>query len=102
MGDLRYPVGKGWWPLIDEATERLGQMGIWIESIYEKYGFLRFSLDMEPQEAADILLEVEERSEHICERCGNLGSEVEGHGWVKTLCPECAAEWRRNPSCIQL
>ena len=102
MERRRCLVGRGWWPLADEAAERLGQMGIRIESIYEKYGSLRLSLDREPPEASDILLELEERSVHICERCGSSGSEVENdQGYVKTLCPECAAKWRQDPLSIR-
>lgn len=98
MGDkIRYPVGRGWWPLADEAVERLGRMNVRVRAVYEKYGTLRLDVEPEPNKATDILLEIEEHSAHVCERCGRPGNEVENsQGWVKTLCRECAAEWRQN------
>lgn len=89
----KYPVGRGWWPLANEAADRLGQMGIQIESIYEKYGSLQFYVGNETDEATAILLEIEERSRHTCEHCGKPGGEVERNGYVKTLCPACAEIW---------
>lgn len=88
----KYTVGKGWHPLVDEATERLNSIGVKVLSHFEKYGTLQFNVEPEPLEAIIILNEIEDRSHQTCEMCGATGSEVsevEFKGWVKTLCPTC-------------
>ncbi len=90
---MTYTVGKGWHPLVDEATTRLDKLGVKVINHFEKYGTLRFSTDIEPQEATIILNEIEDRSGHTCEFCGNPGDYVEHHGWIKTLCPTCYKAW---------
>lgn len=99
--EIKYAVGKGWHPLVDEATDRLNQLGIKIINHYEKYGTLRFEVEPEPIEATIILNELEDRSATICEMCGAAGpevNEVEFNGWIKTLCPTCFKEWKQQHS----
>ncbi len=93
---MRYTVGIGWHPLVDEGIKRLEALGVNVTECYEKYGTLRFEVDHEPPEATDILEELEERSESICEFCGAAAAEVESDGWVKTLCPVCASKWKEK------
>lgn len=62
---MNYTVGKGWHPLVDEATKRLDKLGVKVINYFEKHGTLRFSTDTEPLEATIILNEMEDRSQHI-------------------------------------
>lgn len=96
--EIKYTVGKGWHPLVDEAKARLEKLGVKIISHYEKYGTLRFEIEPEPIEATIILNELEDRSVTICEMCGAAGQEVEFKGWTKTLCPVCIEEWEDQHS----
>lgn len=93
---MEYTVGKGWHPLVDEATERLNLLGVKVLIHYEKYGTLRFTVEPEPIEATIILNDIEDRSHHVCEMCGASGNNVDEveftrgtGGWIKTLCPIC-------------
>lgn len=93
MEEKSYTVGKGWHSLVDEATQRLEQLGVKVNSHYEKYGTLRFDVAPEPREATIILNEMEDRSKHICENCGSTDPDVDivelRSGWIKALCPAC-------------
>lgn len=101
MEEKEYTVGKGWRSLVDEAIQRLEKLGVKVDSCYEKYGTLRFNVYPEPREATNILNEMEDRSQHICERCGATGQEVdivEIGGWIKALCPTCTKQWKESTS----
>lgn len=98
---MEYAVGKGWHPLVDEATNRLSKLGVKVTSHFEKYGTLQFTVEPEPLEAISILNEIEDRSQQICEMCGATGpevNEVEFSSWVKTLCPTCFKYWKEHSS----
>jgi len=56
--------------------------------VKEKYGTLRFYMDLPTDEMFSLIDEAEEQSAHTCEVCGKPGEERYG-GWVSTLCDEC-------------
>jgi hypothetical protein len=71
-----------------------------VHQIKEKYGVLRFYAETEavgPRgERFDELIEIaQERSAHICERCGVTGAVLRRCGGpldlMKTLCAQCFA-----------
>jgi len=85
--------GEGWLDLVDEAYDNLPH-GIEITSVYQKYASLRFDIEPDCNEFGEYLLEIESRSESICEVCGNSGSLCTKNSWERTLCNKHCGEWR--------
>lgn len=94
-----FEVGSGWFPIIYEACKKLAiiqkdtGVTIQIRQVKEKFGGLRLYLSG-PEEAFDIEDEAEEKSMTTCEACGDPGKQ-HNHGWITTLCEECAAGSKR-------
>ena len=105
MKEKEYPyseVGLGWWPLIDEAYQILDEynekhkeenMMLGFTQIKEKYGGLCLYLNHYVPEVYNKIHDIEERSFHICEKCGsteNVTTEPFPNSYyVYTLCDEC-------------
>lgn len=100
-----YECGAGWLPLIEEAKKLIDE---WNEShengsdtwggeklqfvqVKEKWGELCIYLNFYPDHLYEKLLELSERSHHICEECGSTDnvSIQDTHGWFMALCPKC-------------
>ena len=86
----------GWFNLIYKTCEKIQKIvdkkGIkqpTVVQVKEKYGGLRFYMDETVKETFEAGLKAEEESFHICEKCGENGKFIRGHGWVKTLCRKC-------------
>lgn len=100
MERLYYECGNGWEPLILEVKELVDKYNSNLPNnkeplefiqIKEKWGGLRIYLNYYPNNFADMLEGIEERSWSICEYCGtdkNVTKE-RTHGWVMSLCPSC-------------
>lgn len=81
-------VGGGWSKLIEELYERKPE-GCIITHVKEKYGGLRIEAVGETtEEFWSLERELEEKSEHICEFCGDPG-EIRDMPWILTLCQDC-------------
>jgi hypothetical protein len=102
-GPLPHPISlfgiecdDGWLEMIAQLIHELIDAG-WtreIRQIKEKFGGLRFYADGLNNQCAEIIIKYEKRSYQICERCGSTYQvELRGHGWVKTLCEQCAGPW---------
>jgi hypothetical protein len=89
-----WECNKGWYPLIQELIDELNKLPEEIEvlQVKEKYGTLRFYVSSASEKAYAIIDEYETFSSHICEICGEFWTSKEriSHGWIKTLCNECA------------
>jgi hypothetical protein len=96
-------VGEGWRPILTRLHEQVVALvpGYRVAQVKEKFGELRVYLTLDPDLDGNIsphvnshiygLLDAaEDESRRTCEDCGNPGTQV-GMGWVKTLCPGCAA-----------
>jgi len=78
--DNPYPVGPGWWYLLDSEIPEMYEIdpGLTSLEIKEKYGFCQ--VDCWPSEAgwgrrdilADVASAIESQSATICENCGEL------------------------------
>lgn len=103
-----YECGPGWLPLIQEAQclidewnekhqdgfDTWGGYKLEFSQVKEKWGELCIYLNFYPDSLYDKMLELSERSRHICEHCGteeNVTLE-KTHGWYMTLCPKCREE----------
>lgn len=100
-----YECGQGWFPLIKEAKQlvdewnekHLDGIDSWggykleFSQVKEKWGELCIYLNFYPDSLFDKMLELSERSRHICEQCGTTEDVTleKTHGWYMTLCPEC-------------
>lgn len=100
-----YECGPGWLPLIEEAKQlvdewnekHLDGIDSWggykleFSQVKEKWGELCIYLNFYPDSLFDKMLELSERSHHICEQCGTTEAVTleKTHGWYMTLCPEC-------------
>lgn len=96
--DIKYPVGKGWWDLLDEYIPKLEQAGGGIKNVvipFEKYGALHIGEINMNADIISLLDELESKSTVTCEDCGANGDEKEltigrsDHKYIKTLCDSC-------------
>lgn len=111
--DTRGPVSHfgfetddGWFRIIHELSAKLEEIikampagerdDYYAVQVKEKFGGLRFYMNMETEEMGRAIEEAEGRSIITCEVCGVPGRRT-GRGWVKTLC-ETHAEVISNPS----
>jgi len=92
--------GDGWYKLIDETCEKIkphtGKSFVFVE-IKEKYGGLRIYYCGEiDKKGRDIITKAENKSEKICEECGNPGQIIEINNWYYTLCKKCENKLRKE------
>jgi len=83
-------VGPGWYPLIKELIEDLIEMG-WdkeVCQIKEKFGGLRFYVNLASDEMYDRISQAEADSYETCEETGRPGKLRQDLGWWVTLCDE--------------
>jgi hypothetical protein len=98
-------TGDGWYKLLDECMEKLQyfcdlcskdgkEVKVIARQIKEKFGTLRFYLDVEGGNKIendivdDIINEAEAESERTCEVTGMPGAICQQGGWYKVLCYE--------------
>ena len=97
--------GDGWYNLIDELCASIQKVceaadtpvDIEVEQVKEKYGGLRFYADANGSESVRreidrLISEAENRSETICEECGQPGVMRDDHGWLCVRCDQCYAK----------
>jgi rubrerythrin len=84
---IKKTCGSGWLHLIDEVYDKLPP-NVNVEAVYQKWAFLRFDLDKEDDVFEKFLEEIEERSSHVCEICGETGSNMLINGWERTRCTQ--------------
>ena len=89
-------VGPGWAKLVRRLWEAKPE-GVTVTQVKEKYGGLRWYYDGEYEDTySQLVSDTEEESYRTCETCGELGETAPYRpgGWVRTLCPVCAAARR--------
>lgn len=82
-------TGDGWKPLIEPLIAAANAEGSKIVQIKEKFGGLRFYVDSPSQWLQQMIDEAENKSFHVCEKCGKDGKLQTDRSWLKTLCEEC-------------
>jgi len=104
---LGFSCGEGWHQIIDELSAKLTDLFNTIPllnhpnvmQIKEKFGSLRYYISHQPPEISEevhkLISECETKSETVCEQCGQspANTKQNDRGWLKTLCPSCAAIW---------
>ena len=85
--------GDGWFQLIFELCEALEKQsdleGVEMpeaRQIKEKFGGLRIYVSGTTKSMLDIIDRAEDKSETICEICGETGKVYKTRGWMKTRC----------------
>lgn len=105
---LRIPDGwgrwiscsKGWYPIVIELDQALAAIdpSYEVHQCKEKFGGLRFYFgasedvpEADRNRMRELVRAAEARCAEACEHCGEPGQRhVTGHGWLCTLCPQCA------------
>jgi len=94
-------VGPGWFKTLEELSVKLEKI---IETlpedkqpsafqIKEKFGVLRFYLDISNEEMNKLIDEAENKTSKVCEYCGKENAYISDYSfWMKTLCEECHNE----------
>ncbi len=65
-----------------------------IQEVYEQYGGMTFRYTYYNDSIERILLEAENKSNEICQICGQYGKLREEGDWILTLCDECNSKRR--------
>jgi hypothetical protein len=106
FGDQKVPmmtsinnVGEGWHPLVRELEGYLNSIDpdYELQQVKEKFGSLRYyaqttTTGREFEEFHALIADAENKSDHICEECGEPGETHAYQGWLKTLCDQHRAE----------
>jgi len=100
-----FECGDGWFALVDGLSEKLEALIIEYKAklpcaevdpvctqVKEKYGQLRFYMNLETEEMSDAIAVAEKKSRVTCELCGKPGS-IRGKYWLTNFCDDC---WTRN------
>ena len=89
LNKKEYPVGKGWWQILDELFTKIPNKTLSVLQIKEKFGGLRVYMegDGDP-EIEPLIQKAEEESYKTCEECGMEGYSYLHRGWIITLCKE--------------
>lgn len=97
MREYGLEVWDGWKDLICDLVDHIeGSTGekLILFQVKEKFGGLRFYIDSNSTGLVkEFVQSAEDRSWHICEKCGAPGSETVSGGWMKTLCQSCFRVW---------
>lgn len=97
LSHFGFETGDGWFLIIYDLSAELEGIikrlpaderdQYHAAQVKEKFGTLRFYMNMETEEMSRAIREAEARSATTCEVCGRPG-KPRGRGWVKTLCEE--------------
>lgn len=93
-----FECGDGWFNLIlrlsQSITEHAQAIGMDVRAtqVKEKFGEIRFYVDVGDDEIFRLVDVAEAESVTICEVCGATGSLVKA-GWWRTRCEACLGQW---------
>lgn len=75
----------GWRKLVTRFYDQLPDR-VQVVSLYQKWGGLRFDIRPDDPQTEKYMEAIERESRSMCERCGELASEVRTNGETHTLC----------------
>ncbi len=87
------PVRSRWYPILARLDERLREIDpdYQVHQIKEKFGTLRFYWAGHNHDIGEkAVAHAEAESARTCERCNSPGRLRRKHGWLRTLCDDCA------------
>ncbi len=91
-----YYCEDGWVPLIEKLSEDIEEIVVKnnlqdkfeVTCLKEKFGGLRYYVNLYFKEIQDLINEAESKSYNICEFCGEPGKIRSGR-WLKVRCDDC-------------
>ena len=92
---IGFECGDGWFDIIKELISDIRNvcerdvLDIKATQIKEKCGSLRFYVTHETNEISDLITLAEDKSESICELCGDVGDLQVNGRYVRVICDEC-------------
>ena len=108
LSHFGFETDDGWFQIIRDLSARLEGIikrlpegerdDYYAVQVKEKFGGLRFYMNMETEEMSRVIREAEGQSVVTCGVCGRPG-RLRGRGWVKTLCEGHAAVMTSLPKC---
>lgn len=91
-----FECADGWFEVLKEASLKLEVEILQLPEedrshykatqIKEKYGTLQIYMSAETDSMSKIIEEAEDKSETVCECCGEIGKLRTDLGWISTLC----------------
>lgn len=99
--EIQFGTPPGWRRIVDELVKDLNKSDADIEivQVKEKFGGLRFYIDLRNQLSEEAWRRIYERidqaeseSYSVCDRDGSPGKFRKDLSWVRTLCDECYEE----------
>lgn len=94
----------GWYNILDDLCEKI-QNHVYIKGIEQveftqikqKFSLLRIYYISDDKIIEELIMEAEEKSSHICEKCGaDEDVTTNKKGYLLTLCPDCRKEYKQN------
>lgn len=88
----------GWFDLVYQLCAQIMERALIagldpkVTQVKQKFGALRFYADGIDATIEEMIEQAERLSETICEVCGLPGKGINGDGWNRTLCPNCAGK----------
>lgn len=93
--------GDGWYQLIADMMDKLEPMAHNVKDLYGKEpklyriesrkGAMNVIIDDVDMAMDEIIMIYQDRSESICETCGEPGTP-NGNGWIEVMCKGCASQ----------
>ena len=97
--DFVIECGAGWNLIVDELCGKISEYlksQRWqlrkyfrVEQVKEKYGGLRFYVNVYMDDVENLIREYEMKSFAVCEVCGQPGELRDDRHWLVTLCDSC-------------
>jgi hypothetical protein len=85
-------IGEGWHSLLLEVYKLCEEHDVVLYQVKEKYGTLRIYVGEAPSVVHNLIDEMEDRSAHTCECCGQPATTRMIRHWVMTRCDSCIAK----------
>lgn len=93
-------IGDGWYHIIDNLCEKIqyyvnasGIQQIEAVQVKQKFGTLRFYVNISDEFVDDLISSAEEESSQTCEHCGSKEDIGTTKGWIMVLCRKCAKNY---------
>lgn len=90
-----FECGDGWFDLLRECIERIKEsvsdkdFKPFVTQVKEKYGHLRFYMNLTTEVIDDCIEHAEYRSSGTCEECGEAGKMRADGYWYLVRCDKC-------------
>ena len=100
--DVNIECGDGWFDLLKELSKKLyplmeksrmtsNEFDVfpYVDHVFEDYGSLRFYMVNPTDDMKNLIYDTEDRSQEICEICGEIGKIDFSKYWLEARCKTC-------------